>query len=218
MYLLEILTDYVTQRYCQALFLRICRARDVLFLISSHSLRDHSVPLKLNYTSVKSDTNTVRLKSVNLCLKSKHNVLGQIHFIKLKMGMKLSCLKSDNLADSTLQEATANSANLDTSYEVASGFANLEDYTLHEARVEGIYTPHEVASDSAILEDSTLHEKAGAYFTNLEDSKIHEAAADGDLKTLKKLVKNLNDKNPHIGKKNFYLLYQYPESTKQYHM
>ena len=146
MYLLEILTDYVTQRYCQALFLRICRARDVLFLISSHSLRDHSVPLKLNYTSVKSDTDTVRLNSVNLCLKSKHNVLGQIHFIKLKMGMKLSCLKSDNL----------------------------EDYTLHEARVEGIYTPHEAASDSAILEDSTLHEKAGAYFTNLEDSKIHE--------------------------------------------
>ena len=35
---------------------------------------------------------------------------------------------------------------------------------------------------------------------NLEDFKIHKAAADGDLKTLKKLVKNLDDKNPPIGK------------------
>ena len=122
------------------------------------------------------------------------------------MGMKLSCLKSDNLEDSTLHEATANSANLDTSYEDASGFANLEDYIFHEAQVEGIYIPHRAASDSANLEDSTLHEKAGAYFTNLEDSKIHEAAADGDLKTLKKLVKNLDDKNPPIGKKILYLL------------
>ena len=58
---------------------------------------------------------------------------------------------------------------------------------------------------SATLEDSTLHEKATADYANLEDSKIHKAAADGDLKTLKKLVKNLDDKNPPIGKK---LLYQ----------
>ena len=35
---------------------------------------------------------------------------------------------------------------------------------------------------------------------NLENFKIHRAAADGDLKTLKKLVKHLDDKNPPIGK------------------
>ena len=35
---------------------------------------------------------------------------------------------------------------------------------------------------------------------NLENFKIHKAAADGDLKTLKKLVKHLDDKNPPIGK------------------
>ena len=35
---------------------------------------------------------------------------------------------------------------------------------------------------------------------NLENFKIHKAAADGDLKTLKELVKHLDDKNPPIGK------------------
>ena len=127
------------------------------------------------------------------------------------MGMKLSCLKSGNLKDSTLHEAASDSANLDdyTLHEVAAGFAHQEDYILHEAQVQGIYTPHEAASDFANLGDSKMQEKAGAYFVNLEDSKIHKAAADGDLKTLKKLVKNLDDKNPPLGKKLFFIYHQY---------
>ena len=32
-------------------------------------------------------------------------------------------------------------------------------------------------------------------------SPIHEAAAEGDLETLKRLVQDLDDKNPSIGKK-----------------
>ena len=37
--------------------------------------------------------------------------------------------------------------------------------------------------------------------TDLVISTIHEAAEEGDLETLKRLVQDLDDKNPPIGKK-----------------
>ena len=36
--------------------------------------------------------------------------------------------------------------------------------------------------------------------TDIKTSTLHEAAAEGDLKTLKRLVQDLDDKNPPIGK------------------
>lgn len=115
----------------------------------------------------------------------------------------MSCLESANLEDSTIhEEAAADSADLEDSTlqfrrRLFTIYTNhLEDYTLYEYE--------EAGADSANLEDDTLHE-ATADSANLEDSTIHKAAVDGDLKTLKILVKNLDDKNPPIGKK---LLYQ----------
>ena len=37
--------------------------------------------------------------------------------------------------------------------------------------------------------------------TDQGTSKLHEAAAEGDLETLKRLVQDLDDKNPSSGKK-----------------
>ena len=37
--------------------------------------------------------------------------------------------------------------------------------------------------------------------TDQGTSAIHEAATEGDLETLKRLVEDLDDKNPSIGKK-----------------